>query len=731
MKRITVLCLVLVSTILYTSKSTSAGNSIAQCNEIARRTNLPIEICAGELSQGIEGRIRKLSQQKPDQSKLNHLAIYLRQLGYLQSAKAILNLLIQQDPSNVELKLSAANITRAEYTSLVAGADNGFDDDARYTVNTTGLDLASKTLNQYSSLIGNLQSPIEIKATLNWIRFWVGLNGKFPEIAELKKSRQALFEKLVYSVNDRISKNYSENEIEFGLSLAESLTKIEGLSPDLNAIVVNLAQRLLQYTNPNIYPRSFARILAIQGILFKRQGDVDKAFDNFSKARSAALAIGSSELAYQWEVELGRLSLDRGDQSRAKKFYQAAVNHINELRDARLSLTQDIQYQFADSTDIFYREYQNLLFSESKPDYQQIISLYEQQRIAEIENYLNCGKLDTVSLMSLPKEQQPDSTLYLIAKKDAYELLIRLKDGSIHHRSIDAITLESTLTEIRKYLTDNLKEVPSRKLKSVFGKLYSTTLGTLADVLPQEGQIVWVLSSKFQNIPWGALYSNDKYLIEKYSISYSFGSVIRQLSTTRSTKESIIAGGVSESRFNRSPLPGVKLEVEGISKVFPKTKILLNSGFSSEALIEKTTDSSIVHFASHGQFSSDPTKTYILAWDGKINLNIMEKIVQQRTKPIDLLFLSACESAKGDDRSTLGISGTVVRGGAKSAIATLWAVDDESISKMAIDFYKALKSGKNKSEALREAQLIALRSENHKFSNFANWSALLLIGSWR
>jgi CHAT domain-containing protein len=721
----------LAAIILSPAKPSIAQSLISRCFEAAREVDLPTALCDGEVSKVTKDTIYKLSQNQ-SRFKVATIAGYLRQLGYLRSARTVINFALDREPNNAELRLSAANITQAEYKVLVAGADDGFDPDARYEANTRGLNLAQQTLMEYKSLIGIMQTPQEIKASLNWLRFWVELNENLDRIAQFKQENRETFKNLAISISNRLSPRKITENTEIGLFYLESLIKANVLTSELNTIATTRTTHLLGQIDPSQKPRSFARVLAMQGALYKRKSQTNAAIESYARARNYALSINATELAYQWEVELGRLYLQQSDRSNARKMYRAAIDHISSLRNGRLSLPQDLQYRFGDSVSFVYREYQDLLFSDPNPDYQEIIAVYEKQRISELENYLKCEKLDTVSLRELPPERQPAATLYLIARTNRYELLLRLRDGTVHQHSISSNQLNIVLEDAKKYLTDYLQYVPSDTLKSVFGKLYTTTVGTVDRWLPNEGTIVFVLDTKMQNFPWAALYTpQNKFLIEQYSVSYSFGSELRNRSSLTPKQQTAFAGGVSDPIAGKTALPQVVTEVKGIAQIFPKSKILLNADFRSDALIKSAMTASIIHIASHGEFSSDPSSTYILGWNGRINLRAFEEFVKQRLQnPIDLLFFSACESARGDKRSVLGLSGTAVRAGARSAIASLWSPDDEAMARMALDFYAALSGGKPKSEALREAQIKALSSENPNFSNFANWSALILVGAW-
>jgi CHAT domain-containing protein len=145
----------------------------------------------------------------------------------------------------------------------------------------------------------------------------------------------------------------------------------------------------------------------------------------------------------------------------------------------------------------------------------------------------------------------------------------------------------------------------------------------------------------------------------------------------------------------------------------------------------------IVHLATHGQFSSQADETFILTWDDKIEVNQLSSMLQTaelaRDSALELLVLSACETAAGDARSALGLAGVAVRSGARSTIATLWRVNDEASAKLMGQFYDqivhASKTSISKAEALRSAQLSILRDPNFGQEPYY-WAAYVLIGNW-
>ena len=112
------------------------------------------------------------------------------------------------------------------------------------------------------------------------------------------------------------------------------------------------------------------------------------------------------------------------------------------------------------------------------------------------------------------------------------------------------------------------------------------------------------------------------------------------------------------------------------------------------------------------------------------DLDRLLEMGDRQNQPIELLILSACQTAKGDKRAVLGMAGVALRSGARSTIATLWSVQDDSTSELMTQFYIQLqKPGITRAEALRQAQLSLLRSSNYQHPY--HWAPFVLIGNWR
>jgi CHAT domain-containing protein len=182
------------------------------------------------------------------------------------------------------------------------------------------------------------------------------------------------------------------------------------------------------------------------------------------------------------------------------------------------------------------------------------------------------------------------------------------------------------------------------------------------------------------------------------------------------------------------PLEKVTDEVDRVTKLFPGSKKLLNEQFTPQSLEQELKQAAypIVHIATHGQFGTIPEDSFLVTGNNqKITITQLESDIRRFSRgeePVELLALTACQTGIGDDRATLGMAGITVQAGVRSALASLWYVDDAFTQELVAKFYDNLRSPMSKAEALQEAQK-ALINQNKKIHP-AQWAAFILIGNW-
>jgi len=229
------------------------------------------------------------------------------------------------------------------------------------------------------------------------------------------------------------------------------------------------------------------------------------------------------------------------------------------------------------------------------------------------------------------------------------------------------------------------------------------------------------------------LNDGEQFLVEKYAIALTPGLQLLDPKPLVRGKLTALKAGLTEARDTFPPLPYVGQELEQIRSEVPG-ELLLNQAFTSSA-IQAAIDSvpfPVVHLATHGQFSSNAEDTFILTWDDRLNVNEINSLLQAREdsgrNAIELLVLSACQTATGDKRAALGLAGIAIRAGARSTVATLWSVSDAGTAELMVRFYQQLADTTiTKAEALRRAQVELLKGD---YSDPFYWAPYVLVGNW-
>jgi CHAT domain-containing protein len=194
----------------------------------------------------------------------------------------------------------------------------------------------------------------------------------------------------------------------------------------------------------------------------------------------------------------------------------------------------------------------------------------------------------------------------------------------------------------------------------------------------------------------------------------------------------LLLAGISEGVQGFDPLPAVPAELEAVHALYGG-RVLLDAEFRSARLEEELgrQSPSVVHLASHAVFTGNPDTSFLLTHDDRLTMNRMAQVVgrtQFRQHPLELLMLSACETAAGDDRAALGLAGVAIRAGARSAVGSLWSISDEAAKELVVQFYRELKDPQlTKAVALQRAQQKLLRGD---FAHPFFWSPFLLISNW-
>lgn len=465
------------------------------------------------------------------------------------------------------------------------------------------------------------------------------------------------------------------------------------------------------------------------------------AQDLTKQALVIAQATNATDITYQWQWQLGYLLKTQGDVPEAIAAYTQAVDTLQSLRSDLTASSGNIQFSFQESVEPVYRQLVDLLLqSNEQKNLNQARDVVEALQIAQLENLLRC-RLQTASPVAIDSAADPTTAvIYPIILADRIEVIVSLANQPLRHYS-SALPQEQNIEDLLQTMRQNVQAPVGAGpgFMKLSQQVYNWLLKPLETELESSGvkTLVFVLDGALRQVPMAALHDGRQYLIEKYAVALSPSLQLIQPKPLLDNHLKVLAAGISQKipGFSAPALPEVKDELEQISQISTSV-VLLNQQFTRYALAKKINESpfSVVHLASHGQFSSNPEQTYIRAWDNSINVNQLRSLLQSResrqSSAIELLVLSACDTASGDRRSALGLAGVAVRAGARSTLASLWQVNDNSTAELMTNFYQKLSQSSNgtitKAEALQDAQLNLL----HRYKAPYYWASYVLVGNW-
>ncbi|MEG4025169.1 CHAT domain-containing protein [Microcoleus sp. S13C4] len=524
------------------------------------------------------------------------------------------------------------------------------------------------------------------------------------------------------------------------INLAQSLMKL-AQSPAKTLSLSDIDQMLDRSVEPANSlgdKRIQAYILAAKGKLSEIQQQYQKA-ENFTiQALSLAPAFQSPDIAYQLFWQLGRIRKAQGNTEGAIVQYTQAVNLLSSLRGDLVTVNPEVQFSFRESAEPVYRELVGLLLQEESPSQAKLKlarQTVESLQLAELDNFFRDACADAKP-KSIEEIDPTAAVIYPIILSDRLEVILSIPGKPLRRYATKKSQAELETAFRQAKNTIRPASFPRNRRQPV-EQVYDWLIRPAEADLTAAGikTLVFVLDGYLRNLPMAVLHDGEKFLVEKYSIALAPGLQLLAPKPLNKVKLRVLTAALSEARQGFSALPGVKEEIQQIAAEMPASS-LLNQDFVSGRLHDriKALSYPIVHLATHGQFSSNAADTFIVTWDQKVNVKEFDRLLRARTgekqQAIELLVLSACETASGDNRAALGLAGAAIRSGARSTAATLWQVNDESTAIFMTEFYRQLASSKtSKAEALRNAQLTLLK--NPQYQNPYFWAPFVLVGNWQ
>jgi CHAT domain-containing protein len=637
-------------------------------------------------SESLQQALNRLPPSTINHRGLNALGDVLRQLRQFDAAKVVLEAAIAQDSSS-EVWLSLGQLN----------ADNAAFEPARSTYQQA----IAKSNNMKSTMLGRIgileiDAPNlagnEIEQRLSQLSF-----NDFPGIQQA----QAHLQLAQFLINHDHADNAAQ-QAQAALSLG-----IQDTHTQANALII------LAEAQDNI------------GI---------NCITAANRAQYLAQSIQAWEIDYRASALLGKTSQTAGQLATATIHYRQAINSLRAMRQSLRGFPAAVQFQLHEAAEPVYHAYLNLLFKQHLDD--EAIAVSRNRQLDELETAWGEPVPDWQSIDQMVATTD-NYFIFVLAGTSRDRVIIRSRNQRYSY-SIDARQLATVLENmaITVEREDLIRVDPSVIVN--YGKiLYQLLLAPAArtEHLPIDGNLTFILDPTLQELPVDFLHDGKDYLLTRYSFNLGMGGPMQQPHALPPGQiKAVLAGIDTVAPSFSDQLPTLITSVKELQSISPHLngKILTNQDFTiaklTQAIVQQQPD--ILHLSTHGVFSTEPQATGIFAWDEKITMGQLKRLIQLKHQngPLNLLVLSACETAKGDRLSMLGLAGVAAQAGARSTLASRWLADEYATMQLMNKFYAGLTHGIPKAEALRQAKLELMRSQdfNHPFF----WGGFTLLGSW-
>ena len=532
---------------------------------------------------------------------------------------------------------------------------------------------------------------------------------------------------------------------------------------------------------------------------------------NAISVNNLPLTVNDADLAYRWYRQLGQILDAQNDREGAIEAYEAALQMLQErLRRDVASSNLNYQRSFSqEAQDPVHRELMGLLLrpeEPSKDDLDKVRDVTSSLLQSELTSFLQepCTVATPQNIDNIVDKtaNQNEALLYHVVLPDSLAVIVKLPGDEkprYYPQPISQDQLLATVNDLKLALEE---DYTFETVNILAQRLYDWMIRPVeAELQANEiDTLVFTLDRLLQPIPMTVLYDGRNYLVERYAIAEFLG-LIEDSATTQLQPGDlrVMAAGLStvpsdipsEIRDTLQPLAYVPRELEVLRNEGISVTTLEDNDFTLANFNARLNDDQfpIVHLATHGQFSFDPQRTFLLtsgtltdtpsdtspdtpsvsgdestgidglgmtlgdilrgstnpveespiatAYDSTEDaLFTVDELAalfrirgQIREDAIELLVLNACETAAGDDLATLGIGGTAIRAGASSAIASLWTLDDAPNVLFTQVLYEHLqKPNVSRAEALQQAQLALMEQPQYQHPRY--WSSYILAGNW-
>ncbi|MEH2252810.1 CHAT domain-containing protein [Nostoc sp.] len=580
-------------------------------------------------------------------------------------------------------------------------------------------------------------------------------------------------------VPDSHDKAYAVIQVANLLQLVSQKIKSVSTDPATQCLKSELLPKSVELLNQAVAITQKIQDREAESFAKGRLGHVYECLQNYQQAinltQQALIGTVANESLYLWAWQAARLSRATDRVKEAINFYEESIHSLKSIRSDLTLEQRDFQFDFRDNVEPVYRELLELRLEQTEhlveeSDIQQnlefVLLAIDELRLAELQNYLGNDCALALIQQPIPLVGKNTAVLSSIILKERLAIILTLADDHQKFKSrlfwvpAKSQEVKDAINDLRVKLEkrSDLENSYKAKAEQVYDWLIRPFIKDLET--DKIETLVFIQDGILRNIPMAALFDGKQFLIEKYAIATSPALTLTKPIPYNPKELRILAFGLTQAATVETdagekffePLGQVKLELKTITTSLPKSKGLLDQDFTPERLqqeLEKNTYS-VIHLATHGKFGIDDRETFLVTgkkvevnhqksgkaetYNEKLTITDLYQLInnsRDRNNPIELLTLTACETAVGSDRETLGLAGIAIQAGSQSAIGSLWKVDDAATAQLIAKFYQSWHSGLSKARALQVTQIDWLQAHQQQLESHPGyWAPFILIGNW-
>ena len=463
-------------------------------------------------------------------------------------------------------------------------------------------------------------------------------------------------------------------------------------------------------------PRSLPFMVLNEGAIAQGRGKLEEARRVFERAMQAAPQNPS--IQWQAHAALANIAMTQGNIGEANHNFESAIAVIEKSR-ADLS-RNELKLTFLARLIRFYQDYVDALVRQNKPVEAHALADSSRARILAERMAGNVERErphKSADFQSIARKSGSVWLSYWLAPHQSF-LWVTTRDEIRMFTLPPVADIARLVDEYRGFMEVAMRD-PLQTPSEAGRRLYDVLIAPAAPLIARDSQVFIVPDGPlyqlgFDTIPvYGS--ATPRYWGDDVTtvIAPSFGVFRPDERPPRPERTALIIGDPRPAAAAYPKLPYTTQEIASIQKRFKKTTVIQGSDAQPAAYEQSNPGQySVVHFAAHAEANRQtPLESAIILSPSDHGFRLSARELMNVPLQADLVTLSACRSSGARayaGEGFVGLAWAFLHAGARSVIAGLWNVADQSTAVLMDALYAEIESGAPAPKALRRAKL-ALR----------------------